>query len=475
MTKLEKNICKFTKIFSVNSERESFSSTFGIIVATAGSAIGLGNIWRFPYVTGENGGGAFLLIYLLFVFGIGVPVMLSEMIIGRKAGANALGAFKKLVPGSLWWLIGLMGVVAAFIILAFYSTVAGWTLHYVSLSLSGNLFADDYAAQFENFKNSNISPVIWHIVFMILTCAIVIAGVKKGIEKYTKILMPLLVLFIILICVRSITLPGASKGLSFLFSPDFSKLSGNSILAALGQAFFSLSIGMGTIITYASYIRKKENLLKISSSVAVADFLVAILAGIMIFPAVFAFNYEPASGPGLVFITLPRIFEQIPAGEIFAVIFFLLLTIAALTSSISVLEVVVAFFIEELKIKRRSATISAGIAITILGLFCTLSWSNLKNIYINVGSSTEMGETKQMFFFDMMEFTAANVLLPLGGLLIVIFVGWILKKNSAVNELSSEGTITSKFFNALFFIIKFIAPVAIAFVFLNGIGLIGDW
>lgn len=453
-------------------KREQFGSTIGVIAATAGSAIGLGNIWRFPYVTGENGGAAFLLIYIVLMLGIGVPVMLSEMIIGRKSQSNAIGSFKKLVPQSYWWLIGLMGVFASFIILAFYSTVAGWTLHYVYSSVSHNLLGQNYEMFFLDFKDSSLMPVIWHIVFMILTVFIVLAGIKNGIEKYTKFLMPLLFLLIIILCVRSVTLPGASKGLEFLFSPDFSKIDANAILAALGQAFFSLSIGMGTIITYASYIQKKENLGKIALSVTFADFALALLAGIMIFPAVFAFGIEPSSGPGLVFMTIPSIFEQIPFGNIFAIIFFLLLAIAALTSSISLLEVVVAYAVEELNLKRRSATIISAILATMMGLFCTLSWSTFKNFNINVASDCDLGGTKTMYFFDMMDFMASNILLPLGGMLIVIFVGWKLSKKKAIMELSNENKLKSKLFDLVFFIIKYIAPIAIAFVFLKGINVI---
>lgn len=453
-------------------KREQFGSAIGVIAATAGSAIGLGNIWRFPYVTGENGGAAFLLIYIVLMLGIGVPVMLSEMIIGRKSQSNAIGSFKKLVPQSYWWLIGLMGVFASFIILAFYSTVAGWTLHYVYSSVSHNLLGQNYEVFFLDFKDSSLMPVIWHIVFMIFTVFIVLAGVKKGIEKYTKFLMPLLFLLIIILCLRSVTLPGASKGLEFLFSPDFSKIDANAILAALGQAFFSLSIGMGTVITYASYIQKKENLGKIALSVTFADFALALLAGIMIFPAVFAFGIEPSSGPGLVFMTIPSIFEQIPFGNIFAIIFFLLLAIAALTSSISLLEVVVAYAVEELNLKRRSATIISAILATMMGLFCTLSWSTFKNFNINVASDCDLGETKTMYFFDMMDFMASNILLPLGGMLIVIFVGWKLGKKKAIMELSNENKLKSKLFDLVFFIIKYIAPIAIAFVFLKGINVI---
>src|SRR6056297_3534650 len=305
------------------SKRDSFGSKFGVIAAAAGSAVGLGNIWRFPYVAGENGGGAFIIIYLIFI-AIGVPVMLSEFTIGRSAQRNAFGSFKKLAPGTRWYLIGLMGVVAAFVILAFYSTVAGWTLAYIYLSVSDAFSGkgpDEITSIFEGFKSGTFRPIMWQLIFMVLTAWIVIAGVKNGIEKYAKILMPVLLLLIIILDIRAVTLPNADLGLKFLFEPDFSKLNTKSVLEALGQAFFSLSIGMGTLITYGSYIKKNDNLGSTAISVAGADTFIAILAGIAIFPAVFAFadieniGLANVSGEGLVFITLPGILFSIPGGQ----------------------------------------------------------------------------------------------------------------------------------------------------------------
>ncbi|HCX99284.1 MAG TPA: sodium-dependent transporter, partial [Bacteroidales bacterium] len=309
--------------------RDNFGSRFGIIAATAGSAVGLGNIWKFPYVAGENGGGAFLLIYLFFVLAIGVPVMMSEFAIGRRGQKNAYGSFGVIAPGKRWNLIGLMGVVAAFFILAFYSSVAGWTLQYIVSSVSHS-FAGQSIADLENTFNTlivnPIKPVVWQLVFMVLTALIVLAGIKKGIEKYTKLLMPLLLLLIIVLCIRSVTLEGGKAGLEFLFKPDFSKVTAKTFLYALGQAFFSLSLGMGALITYSSYFSKKENLASTAVSVALSDSLIAILAGVMIFPAVFAFGIEPTCGPSLVFITLPGIFQQMFWGDFFGTIFFILLT-----------------------------------------------------------------------------------------------------------------------------------------------------
>ncbi|MFW6267795.1 MAG: sodium-dependent transporter, partial [Marinilabiliaceae bacterium] len=315
-----------------NSTRDNFSGKLGIIAAAAGSAIGLGNIWRFPYVLGENGGGAFLLIYLLFVLMIGVPVMISEFLIGRKAQMNVFGAFRKLAPGQHWYLIGVMGVGAAFLILAFYSVVAGWTLHYVYLSLTNALSGSapsEIEAVFKQVQNTKLQSIAWTLLFMGGTAYIVRSGIEKGIERYTKVLMPVLALIIIALNIRSVTLDGASEGLAFLFNPDFSKINSDVVLEALGQAFFSLSIGMGVIVTYGSYIKKSESLGGTALSVSFADTLIALLAGVAIFPAAFAFGMDPGHGPGLVFVTLPNIFNQMTGGYVFGLLFFVLLSIAA--------------------------------------------------------------------------------------------------------------------------------------------------
>lgn len=447
-----------------NSERDAFSSKLGVIAAAAGSAVGLGNIWRFPYVAGENGGGAFLLIYLGFILAIGLPVMLSEFTIGRRAQLNAFGSFKKLAPGKPWYLIGLMGIVAAFVILAFYSTIAGWTLEYLSQALQ-NSFSGQSSNQlkesFEAFQASTFRPIMWQVIFMFLTAAIVFAGVKKGIEKYTKILMPLLVVLIIIMSIRAVTLPGASAGLEFLFKPDFSKISWAVVLDALGQAAFSLSIGMGTLITYGSYIQKDNNLPKTALQVSIADTSIAILAGVMIFPAVFAFGIDPAEGFGLVFIVLPNIFEQMAGGYFFSVLFFILLTIAALTSTVSVLEVVVAYFSEELNMTRKKATILASLAITFVGLFATLSFGPLADFQI-----------LEKTVFGWFDFLSANILLPLGAIFIVIFVGWYLGKKTIKDEISNQGELSFKLLGLFMIIIKFIAPIAITLVFLYGLNVI---
>lgn len=449
---------------STGGGREGFTSKFGILCAAAGSAIGLGNIWRFPYVVGENGGGAFLLVYLGFIVLLGIPVMLSEFVIGRRGQRNTFGAFRRLAPGKPWWIVGIMGIAAAFMILAFYSTIAGWTLEYVYKAFANSFqgkSSGDLALMFESFHTQALRPLMWQFVFMVMTAGIIMGGVSKGIEKYSKVLMPFLVLLLIIISIRSVTLPGAMGGLQFLFRPDFSKITSGVFLAALGQAFFSLSIGMGALITYGSYIGKKNDLGRIAVEVSVADTLIAVLAGIAIFPAVFAFGLNPADGPGLIFNVLPNIFQQMPGGYVFSIMFFLLLTIAALTSSISILEVVVAFMVEELNLKRTTATVMATLAAIIVGVLCTLSFSTLSDI-------TLAGLT----IFGILDFTASNVLLPLGGLLIVVFVGWYMKKSDIQNEVTNAGSLKAKYFSAFVFIVRFIAPIAIAIVFLNSIGVI---
>ena len=438
------------------ASRDSFTSKFGVIAAAAGSAIGLGNIWRFPYVAGENGGAAFLFIYLICVVIIGVPVMMSEFVIGRSAQRNPYGAFRLLAPGKPWYMIGLMGVVAAFMILAFYTVVAGWTLEYIYQSFTGNLVGKSTTQlkdMFSSFRHDSVRPVLWFVIFMGFTGWIVIAGIKNGIEKYTKVLMPLLFIMLIGMAIYVLTFEGSSKGLHFLFNPDFSKITPEVILEALGQAFFSLSIGMGTLITYGSYIRKSDNLGSTAISVAGADTFIAVLAGMAIFPAIYAFadvehlQVSQFTDEGLVFITLPNILINMPGGTIFSTLFFILLAVAALTSTISVLEVIVAYFVEELGLVRRRATVIATASVSVLGILC-------------------------VFFagvFGFLNFTTANILLPVGGFFIVIFIGWYYGSKKTREELSNSGKLKAKYIPGFMFIVKFIAPIAIAIVFAYGI------
>jgi len=446
------------------SKRDSFGSRMGVIMAAAGSAVGLGNIWRFPYILGENGGGAFLIIYLVIVFAIGIPVMMSELLIGRRSQRNPVGAFRALAPGKPWYLVGMMGIVAAFMILAFYTAVAGWTLEYIYQTLIGGFVgksSGELTVMFDSFRSESLRPALWFSVFMLATSAIVWGGVRKGIEKSTKIMMPLLFVILILMCIKALTLPGAGKGVEFLFRPDFSKITGNTVLMALGQAFFSLSIGMGTLITYGSYIPKDNKLGSTAVQVSMIALLVAVLAGVAIFPAVFAFGISPSSGESLTFIVLPGIFQQMTGGMIFAFSFFFLLAIAALTSTISVLEVIVAYFSEQLNMKRRTAIILATGSMFILGISASLSWGMMSNVKLF-----------RLNIFDLFNFTTANILLPLGGLLIVAFLGWFLPGRDSKDELSNAGTLRLRYYSLYRFAVRYLAPLAIALVFLNGLGLL---
>lgn len=448
------------------SVRDSFGSKFGIIAAAAGSAVGLGNIWKFPYEVGSNGGGAFLVFYLIFVLLIGIPVMISELTIGRNGQKNAIGSFKAIKPGRPWYFVGVIGVGAAFMIFAFYGSVAGWTLEYIFQSIK-NGFAgktpEQLSSMFDDFIGNPLKPLIWQAIFIILTASVVIAGVKNGIEKYAKILMPVLLLIILILIIRSVTLEGAGEGLKFLFKPDFSKITGSVILSALGQAFFSLSLGMGTIITYGSYIRKNDNLGVTAIQVSMADTIIAVLAGVAIFPAVFAFGIDPSQGEGLVFVTIPNIFQQMAGGYFFSLLFFVLLGVAALTSTISLLEVIVAYFSEEFKMSRKAATIISSSIILVIGAMCTLS---------NGGGPLSDFTIFGLNFWGLLEFTSADLLLPLGGLFIVIFVGFFMGRKKVKDELSNNGSLKGRLLPLAMFLIKFVAPIGIALVFLNVIGLL---
>ena len=442
-------------------KRDGFGSKIGIIAAAAGSAIGLGNIYRFPCELGNNGGAAFLLVYLAVVIFLGIPVMLSELVIGRRSQSNAVGAFKKLAPKSAWPIVGYMGVLCGFIIFAFYSTVSGWTLEYIIKAVSHSFQGKDLAAMeqdFTNFHNMGWRNVMWQAIFIFLTGFVVFKGVQNGIERYAKILMPLLLVILIVLGIRSVTLPGAKEGLSFLFRPDFSKIDGNVLISALGQGFFSLSLGMGALITYGSYIKKKDNLTSTAFSVVLADTLIALLAGLVIFPAAFSFGIRPTAGMGLVFNTIPMIFNQMTGGYIFCIIFFVLLAIAALTSTISLLEVVVAYLSEELHINRKWSTVWASAATLFIGSFASLSL--MENTPFAIGGRT---------VFDLMDFVSSNILLPLGGVLIVIFVGWRLGKAKFFEEVTNEGTIKASLKKVIFFIIRYLAPIAITIVFISGL------
>jgi NSS family neurotransmitter:Na+ symporter len=443
--------------------RDGFSSKFGVFAAVVGSAVGLGNIWRFPYMAGENGGAAFLIVYFGFILIIGIPAMLSEFIIGRRGQSNSYGSFKKLAPKKPWFLVGLMGILASFVILTFYSTITGWTLEYVGFAIK-DIFSSTNVVQdpeqvFEHFHTQAIKPLVWQLTIMLISAVIIMFGVKKGIEKSAKILMPLLFVFLAILAVKSLTLPGSMAGVKFLFNPDFSKINATVLLKALGQATFSLSVGMGALITYGSYIKKDNNLTQTAFSVSITDVMMSVLAGVAIFPAVFSFGMAPEQGPGLVFVVLPAIFQQMTGGVYFALLFFVLVAIAGITSIISLIEVIVAYVIEEFKLKRVVATaVSTGLA-CVLGVLTTLSFGPLKHIKLFNQS-----------IFDNADFFASNILLTLGAFFTVVFLGWSYDIKQTKDELSNQGTLKVRLFPVFVFIIRFIAPVAILLVFLRGVG-----
>ena len=410
-------------------ERENFGNRFGVLVAMAGSAIGLGNLWRFPYLVGSYGGAAFIFVYIFCVFLLCLPIFMSEVIVGRRSRSNAYGAFKKLAPGTRWKWLGAVSVVTPIIVVSYYSVVGGWSVEYffksVTLDFTTGVTQSEMGTIFGSFISSVWAPIIGHTIFLLLTAFIIVAGVKSGIEKFGKIMMPMLFVLIIFIAIRAATLPGAGEGLKYLFKPDFSKIDATVCAAALGQAFFTLSLGVGTILTYGSYVSKKESIIASSTYTAVSDFLFAILASCAIMPAVFAFGLNPQEGPGLVFETLPFIFANMPLGWLVAILFFLALIVAALTSSISLYEVGVAYLVEERKYSRRGASVLVFLVAWIMGILCSLSFGPLSDIRI-------FGQT----IFNFFDKLSANVLMPVGGLLIVIFVGWVMKRGDVLDELT---------------------------------------
>lgn len=441
--------------------RESFGSRFGALVAMAGSAVGLGNLWRFPYLVGENGGAAFIIVYILFSFIICLPIFISEFVIGRRSQKNAFAAFRDLSGGSAWKWVGLFTVIVPMIVLSYYSVIGGWAVEYLFKSVTFSFSSTmTQGSMFMDFVSSTWAPLIMHTLFMLVTTIIVLVGIKDGIEKFSKIMMPMLFFLVLAIAVYSLTLPGAGKGLEYLFNPDFSKIDGKACAAALGQAFFSLSLGFGTIMTYASYVDKNENMMFQSTATAVSDLMFAIIAGIAIMPAVFAFNLNPQSGPGLVFETLPYVFSQMPAGGVIAILFFVALIVAALTSSISMMEVGVAYLVEEKKFTRIRACITIFILCWTVGALCSLSFGPLSDV--NIAGNN---------LFDFFDNLSSNILMTLGSLLTVLFVGWRLKKTDVYDEFTNGGSLSSnaKIFGILWFLIRYVCPLVITFIFISGL------
>ena len=443
--------------------RDSFGSRFGALVAMAGSAVGLGNLWRFPYLVGENGGAAFIIIYILLSFLICLPIFISEFVIGRRSQKNAYAAFRDLSGGSAWRWVGLFTIIVPLAVLSYYSVIGGWSVEYLLKSVT---FAFESASQsamstmFSDFVSSTWGPLLVHTGFLLVTTLIVVVGIKDGIEKFSKVMMPLLFFMVLAIAIYSMTLPGAKAGLDYLFNPDFSKITGKACAAALGQAFFSLSLGFGTIMTYASYVDKKENILFQSTATAVSDLMFALIAGVAIMPAVFAFGLNPQSGPGLVFETLPFVFGQMPAGGFVAILFFLALLVAALTSSISMLEVAVAYLVEEKGFSRVWACVVLFVVCWVVGAICSLSFGPLSGVKIGGGN-----------LFDFFDNLSSNILMTLGSLLTVLFVGWRLKKTDVYDEFTNGGTLSrnAKLFGVLWFLIRYICPLAIISIFVSGL------
>ena len=443
--------------------RDSFGSRFGALVAMAGSAVGLGNLWRFPYLVGENGGAAFIIIYILLSFLICLPIFISEFVIGRRSQKNAYAAFRDLSGGSAWRWVGLFTIIVPLVVLSYYSVIGGWSIEYL---LKSAAFAFESASQsamstmFSDFVSSTWGPLLVHTGFLLVTTLIVVVGIKDGIEKFSKVMMPLLFFMVLAIAIYSMTLPGAKAGLDYLFNPDFSKITGKACAAALGQAFFSLSLGFGTIMTYASYVDKKENILFQSTATAVSDLMFALIAGMAIMPAVFAFGLNPQSGPGLVFETLPFVFGQMPAGGFVAILFFLALLVAALTSSISMLEVAVAYLVEEKGFSRVWACVVLFVICWVVGAVCSLSFGPLSGVKIDGGN-----------IFDFFDNLSSNILMTLGSLLTVLFVGWRLKKTDVYDEFTNGGTLSrnAKLFGVLWFLIRYLCPLAIISIFVSGL------
>ena len=446
------------------SKRDGFTSTFGVLLATLGSAVGLGNIWKFPSLTGMNGGAGFLLVYLLATLLVGLPVMIVETMLGRAARANAITTFEKVAPRNQWWwkIIGWMGFVAALLIMAFYSDVAGWVYAYIFKAISGEISTTDpkvAAEVFGKLVSNPVSSLVWQWVVLGVTGSIVMLGVSKGIEAVARKLMPLLFILLLVLCARSLTLPGATQGLTFLFSPDFAKITPAVVLTAMGLAFFKLSIGMGTMLTYGSYFREDQNIPATATRVMFADLSISLLAGIAIFPAVFALGFEPAAGPSLVFMTIPAVFTSMPGGTVFMTLFFILTAIASVGAILSLLEVPIAILSERFGLGRKSASFLTILAIGLLGVPATLSQSLTAELKI-FGMNP----------FDLFDFLSSNVLLPLGGILICLFVGWVYGLPELEKQLSNNGTLHNKpLIRIVFFLIRYVTPLSIAAVLLHGL------
>lgn len=444
-------------------QRAGFSSGFGVLAATLGSAVGLGNIWKFPYLTGANGGAGFLLVYVLATLLVGLPVMMAEISLGRAAKANPISALKALAPkGQPWWLIGVAGMLAAFLILSFYSEVVAWVFAYVVKALRGSILSSDpqvTEAAFNALISDPLQSLLWQWGVLVFIGSILLLGVTKGIEAMTKKLMPILFLLLVLLCAVSLSLDKAAQGLAFLFQPDFSKITASVVLTAMGLAFFKLSIGMGTMMTYGSYFRDDQNIPLTTVRVMSADLCISMLAGIAIFPAVFTFGFAPTAGPALVFITIPAVFSQIPMGQGLMVAFFVLAAIAATGAMLSLMEVPVVILHERLGLSRPKATLLTIFLLVVLGSTCALSNSALADFKL-------FG----MNMFDLFDFISSNIILPAGGIFIALFVGWVWGVDKFSRTLTNQGQLhNQKLTQAVFFLLRYVSPALILIVMLKGL------
>lgn len=437
------------------TRKDGFTSNFGMVAAAIGSAIGLGNLWRFPYLVGQNGGAAFIIVYLVITLLLSTPILLAESVIGRRGGGAPVDAYQKVSGRKIWGGAGIIGMITCFMIMSFYVVVGGWTIKYLFMSVGWQFHRGaviDSAAMFGDFMTSTTAPIIYSWLFILLTIIIIILGVQKGIEKTSKLMMPMLFVLIILIGIRSVTLPGARAGIEYLFKPDFSQLTFDSLLAALGQSFFSLSLGACMLITYGAYTPKTSNLAKNAAIISVSDTFFAVMAGCAIMPAVFAFGVNPTQGAGLVFVTLPQIFTQMPLGGVCSILFFFALFLAAVSSAVSLFEVITASIMSIGKKSRLTSALMVALVLVMTGSLCSLSQGVLRGVTIH-----------GMNIFDQFDYVSANFLMTTGGLLTVLCVGWCMGKEQFVDEITSGGTIpiSPKLASLLFFVIKYVAPVVI--------------
>ena len=445
----------------MSNQREQWGSKLGFILAASGSAVGIGNIWKYPHMAGQNGGAAFTVVYLVCILVVGLSIVIAEFVIGRRTQLSPVGAFETLAPKTNWKWVGFLGVGSAFVILSFYGVVGGWIMKYVVISVTGGfkeLAGDPDSAGnvFNNFITGTWSPIFFQVIFMTVCIWVIVNGVKGGIEKWSKIMMPLIIILLGMLAVRGMTLPGGMEGISFLFKPRFEDLTASSVVLALGHSFFTLSLGMGTMITYGSYLGRKQNLLNSALWVIALDTAIAMLAGVAIFTTVFALGANPAEGPGLIFVVLPSVFPQLDAGTLWGTLFFFLLFMAALTSAISILEVVTAYFIDQKGWTRKKATIRFGLVITIVGAFCSFS----------LGGGINITEFLGMSFFDFMDYLSSKYMLPIGGMLTAIFV---LKKwgvDHFIEELKTgmDKSIISK---EIIIVLLGIAATVVGFIIIN--------